>query len=467
VTNSTPKTEIVRIDALAIEDAMAVSASPGSLLLELSDIDVLEVGNRHPVHARAKVLAAGPRHLVDRHTSASSARIIQRPHDVLIPGLVNAHSHLDLTHIGPRPFDAEAGFSGFVDLVRRERHTDDERIAESVRRGIESSLLNGVVAVADIAGSAGGQPRLAPFEELTRSALWGTSYLEFFAIGTREAEGLERIEEAVEEGVRRVRRPRMGLGISPHAPSTVSLKGYMKAAEMANRYNLRLMTHLAETPQEHEFIAQGSGPHRALLEQIGIWSDDLLRSVGKGLTPTEYLKDVLGYGKFIAVHCNDLSDRDIGILLDTRTSVAFCPRASAYFGVDETFGEHRYRELLFCGVRLGLGTDSIINLWQESAVGEVDARQGASPVYPISILDEMRLVYRRDALRAITVLGMATMDAAVVLGIDPIHFTFKRGADIAGVVAVNAQRPGVEHLDLAIDRILLGNARPELLVIGK
>jgi hypothetical protein len=79
----------------------------------------------------------------------------------------------------------------------------------------------------------------------------------------------------------------------------------------------------------------------------------------------------------------------------------------------------------------------------------------------------MRLVYRRDALRAITVLGMATMDAAVVLGIDPIHFTFKRGADIAGVVAVNAQRPGVEHLDLAIDRILLGNARPELLVIGK
>jgi hypothetical protein len=77
------------------------------------------------------------------------------------------------------------------------------------------------------------------------------------------------------------------------------------------------------------------------------------------------------------------------------------------------------------------------------------------------------LLYRRDALRSITVLGMATMDAASVLGIDPLHFTFKRGADIAGVVAVNAQRPGAEHLELAIDRILMGNARPELVLIGK
>jgi hypothetical protein len=85
----------------------------------------------------------------------------------------------------------------------------------------------------------------------------------------------------------------------------------------------------------------------------------------------------------------------------------------------------------------------------------------------LSILDEMRLLYRRDALRAMTLLGMVTLDAAMVLGLDPIHFTFKRNAEIAGVVAVNAQRPGATRLELAVDRILLASSKPELLLIGK
>jgi hypothetical protein len=61
VPDSPSPPEYLRIDALAIEDALAVSASPGSLLLELHDVEVLEVANRHPIHARTKVLAAGPR----------------------------------------------------------------------------------------------------------------------------------------------------------------------------------------------------------------------------------------------------------------------------------------------------------------------------------------------------------------------------------------------------------------------
>ncbi len=470
---STPlgQPEYLRIDALAIEDALAVSASPGSILLELSDVDVLEIGNRHPLHARTKVLAAGPRELVERHPKAAEARVVHRPDDVLIPGMVNAHCHLDLTHIGPRPFDLERGFPGFVDVVRAGRQTTEEGIAEAVRQGIESSLLSGVVAVGDIAGSVGGWPRLTPYEELLRSPLWGTSFVEFFAIGKGEREGLERLDETIEEGVRKVRRPRMGLGISPHAPTTVSHRAFMRATELANKHHLPLMTHLAETPEEREFIATGSGPHRALLQRLGLWDDDILRSVGKGASPVAHLRDVLGYGDFIAVHCNGLSDADIGILLDTRTPMVFCPRASAYFRTDEAFGEHRYRELLFCGVRVGLGTDSVINLWNEGVAEAWEEKHPGKPMTvastPLSILDEMRLLYRRDALRAMTLLGMVTLDAAMVLGLDPIHFTFKRGAEIAGVVAVNAQKPGVQRLDLAVDRILLASSRPELLVIGK
>jgi cytosine/adenosine deaminase-related metal-dependent hydrolase len=459
--SSAATTEIVRIDALAIEDALAVSASPGSLLVEVSDIEVLEVGSLRPYHAKIKVLAAGPPALVDRHAAAGKARRVSKPDHLLLPGMVNAHTHLDLTHIGPRPYDETKGFAGFIQTVVANRRVDDELIAESVRAGVESSLMGGVVAVGDIAGSAGGWPRIAPFEELTRSPLWGTSFVEYFAIGSGEQEGLSRLEETIEEGIRRPRRPRMRLGMSPHSPISVSRQGYMRSAELAKRHELAMMTHLAESPEEAEFIANAQGPSRVFLEKLGIWSERMLEEIGKGESPTGHLKSVLEYARCIAVHCNQLSDKDIGILHRTTTPVVFCPRASAYFQTEDAFGEHRYRDLLFCGIRVALGTDSVINL------GTDGENADGNPTATLSVLDEMRLLYRRDSMQAMTLLGMVTLDAANVLGIDPIHFTFKRGAEIAGVVAVDTQRPGLKHLDLALDRILLGSGKPELLMIGK
>ncbi len=474
---SPPRSQVVRIDALAIEDALAVSASPGSLLLEITDPQTLELARSHPVHAQLKVLAAGPPSLVDRHAASKVATTLKRPNDVLIPGLVNAHSHLDLTHIGPLPPHGEGDDSGssrfmrFVDIVRQRRFTDDQQIAASVRAGIESSLSSGVVAVGDISGAAGGWPRLAAHAELLRSPLWGTSFVEFFAIGTAEERGLERLEEALQEGVARVTRPHLRLGISPHAPYTVSRRAYMAAAAMGKRYNLPLMTHLSETAAEHAFVATASGPQRELLERLGIWSSDMLREIGHGATPVSHLQSVLSYSEMIAVHCNGLSGPDIARLLDAKTRVVFCPRASAYFKADEEFGPHRYPDLLFVGIKVALGTDSVINLYRSGDIASeepFDPDVGVpAPATPLSILEEMRLLYRRDAIRAMTLLGMATMDGATVLGLDPLNFTFKRGAKIAGVVAVNAQRPGSVNLDLAIDRILLGNASPELLYIGK
>jgi cytosine/adenosine deaminase-related metal-dependent hydrolase len=467
-----PTPTVLRIDCLAIEDALAVSASPGSLLLELADIETLELGRSHPQHAHIKVLAAGPPSLVDRHPAVKHAEVMKRPMDLLIPGMVNAHSHLDLTHIGPRPFDASRGFRGFIDLVRQGRVSDEARIAQSVRAGIESSLSSGVVAVGDIAGAAAGFPRVAAYEELLRSPLWGVSYLEFFAIGSAEESGIARMTDAVEEAARRIRGRRMRLGLSPHAPYSVSRKGYLAAAALAKRLDLPMMTHVAETAEECELIASASGPLRAMLTEFGIWNDALLGEFGKGLTPTAHLGEVLGYSRAGAVHCNSLSHADLGVLMDNKTPVVFCPRASAYFRADETLGPHRYTDLMFCGVKVGLGTDSVVNLWREGTEPQATpvstwSEPVPAPAVQLSIFEEMRLLYRRDAIRAMTLLGMATMDGAAILGLDPLSFTFKRDARLAGVVAVSTQRPNVERLEVPLDRVLMGNSNPELLLIGK
>lgn len=349
--------------------------------------------------------------------------------------------------------------------------TDDQQIAASVRAGIESTLSSGVVAVGDISGAAAGIPRVAAYEELQRSPLWGTSFIEFFAIGKAEQAGIERLEETIDEVVRQVRRPRMRLGIAPHAPNTVSRRAYMVAAALAKRYGLPMATHLAETGAERDFVATGSGPQRQFLEKLGIWSNDILREVGQGATPVQHLKEFLSYGQPLAVHCNYLTGPDIAAMLDAKIHVAFCPRASAYFLTEEEFGPHRYADLLFCGMKVGLGTDSVVNLYREGVAPPAHPSDLEGPItppaVPLSILEEMRLLYRRDAIRAITLLGMGTMDGATVLGLDPLEFTFKRGATIAGVVAVNAQRPGAVHLDMPMDRILLGNGSIELLYIGK
>ena len=459
---------ILRYDALAIEDALAVSASPGSLLVELSDADEIRFAGRSVRHAGARVLAAGPPALVDRHRLAAGAERVPLPDTVLIPGLVNAHAHLDLTHIGPRAFDRQRGFVGFVDVVRANRRQDDESIAASVRMGVERSLLGGVVAVGDIAGAAMGVPRLAPLEELLRSPLWGISFLEFFGIGRGEEAGLDRMKDAVEEGVSlAANRPgsgRMRLGLQPHAPYSVSRRGYMRAVEQAKRYGLPLATHLSETPDEIEFVRSGAGPQRELLERLGVWDESVLADIGLGRTPVDHLAPVLRFGDFLVAHVNYATNPDIFALAESRTSVVFCPRCAAYFDAAASLGPHRFIDMLMCGIRVALGTDSIINLGSREWVGMGDGSEGPS----LSILDEMRLLYRRDAINAMTVLGMATMDGASALGLDPLSFTFKRGADIAGIVGVPiADSGGKSKLDLALDRIMLGNGRPNLLLIGK
>ena len=412
-------TQITRYEALAAMDGEGFEVSPACLLVE-------RPSGRGPC-----LLAAGTPDQVRSHPAFAGAGVVQLPRAVLIPGLVNAHTHLDLTHLGPRPFDPEAGFVGWVDHIRLGRHADEADIRASVRRGVDLSLAGGTVAVGDIAGAVKGLPTTIPCRALAESPLAGVSFVEFFGIGNRFQAGIERLPAllAMVDAARDAQphSPNLRFGLQPHAPYTVDLRLYAMTAAGAAARAIPLATHLAETPEEHEFVARGAGPQRARLERLGIWDASVLEMAGAGHHPVSHLEPALRTWPFLAAHVNDCDDAAIGVLQRTGASGAYCPRASAYFGAERAFGPHRYRDMIRAGVNVALGTDSIVNLPDAAARPESGG---------VSVLDEMRFLHRRDATDPRLLLGMATTGGARALGLPPHAVRFSQRAALAGLVAV-------------------------------
>lgn len=418
----------VRINAAGAADAQAGGRgrfAPASFLVDARD------GSTRPL-----LLAAGLPAQVDAHPAARAARVLDLPQSVILPAMVNAHTHLDLTHIGPRPHDVAAGFVQWVEMIRANRAENAEQVRASVLRGVELSRSAGVVAAGDIAGAprdTPGRASLAPWRAMIESGFGGVSFLEFFAIGTGRERFRQWLPPLLDEALREQAAHGTGaarFGLQPHAPNTVELAAYAWAAEQAARCGVRLSTHLAESPEEREFVGAARGPMRDMLERFGLWDELASREIGHGRSPVAHAADALRPARPLVAHVNDASDADIELLAAMGATVAYCPRASEYFGASAHFGPHRYRDMLAAGVPVALGTDSIVNLPDDAARTPAEGGRG------MSILDEMRLLWRRDRTNPRTLLAMGTQTAAAALGLDAAEFTFNPGHRIAGLVTV-------------------------------
>ncbi len=443
----TPNTSIVRINARAAADERGVLASPAALTLRVTDPQSPGPPGQC---ARIELLS-----LSTPTDSPSPDLVISRPDAVLLPALVNAHAHLDLTHIGPRPHAPDDGFVAWVDMIRAARATEDADILASVRIGIDLSIRGGSAALGDIAGAPAGVPNIMPFKALRESPVAGVSYLEFFAIGLAETGAIERVGAALDALEREEELPQPGdaarLGLQPHATNTVARSAYLWAASRARELGLPLCTHAAETPEELEFIASGAGPQRDMLERFGIWDDSI--DVGHGEHPIAHLAPFLAACRGMSpppmlVHVNDAGGQ-IEALAASGANVAYCPRASAYFDAPGRLGPHPYRQMLDAGVNVCLGTDSIVCLPPEHASG---------PNARLSVLDEMRVLHARDGADAAMLLSMGTTRGARALGLDESAFRLDPGP-IAGLLAVPTGGSDPDPLNSALG----GSEAPEFL----
>ncbi len=413
------------IRAAMVVDGETVAEAPGAILLD----------------GENDILAAGAPEVIG---VPEDAEVVDLPRSIILPALVNAHAHLDLTHLGS--WERPRSFVEWISRVRAARATSDEEIAESVRRGIELSRSGGVALVGDIAG-AGSQ---VPAEVMREMGMAGVSFLEVFGIGTGERKAIDFVWELHGAVASRKKReveldpPPVRIGIEPHAPYSCSPEVYRAARET----NLPLATHLAESLEEVEFTTRGTGTFKSLLQMVGVWDVSCAKP---GASPVARVLDAIGEDRpIVAAHLNYVDDRDLDRLAQSRVSVAYCPRASEYFGhpQDGAWGAHRYRDMLARGINVALGTDSIICLGEAGRM---------------TVLDDMRFLYVRDGTNPRTLLAMATVNGAKALGFEPNLVTLRAGRK-AGIIAIDLDEPRFDRDPLT--SIMLSDRRPRWIAGG-
>ena len=337
---------------------------------------------------------------------------------ILMPGLVNAHCHLDYTDfIGAIP--PQNSFTDWINaLVDLKRDVDDAAHVRSWMNGAEQCLLNGITSI----GNIETRPDLLP-------DLWEYGSLRMFSfielIVMRAESDANKVVVDTVEWIANHAPERMHVGLSPHAPYTTK----PELLEACVATHLPLAIHLAESVEEDEMFRQGSGRLFDWLSGTGrIMTDCGHRS------PTAHLErhGVLREGTLV-VHGNYLNDDDIHLLGKNKVSLVHCPRSHDYFG----HAPFRAEALHATGVNLCLGTDSLATVRNGDAelslFDELDSHQKA---FPELEPDEL---FKRVTTNPARALGMAgqvgelTADAFA----DMILLPYEGAAESAVEAAVN------------------------------
>jgi 5-methylthioadenosine/S-adenosylhomocysteine deaminase len=304
------------------------------------------------VGADGRITAIGPN---ARVPSPGDAERLEFRDAILTPGLINVHTHLELTHLAGK--NDETDFVKWIGRVRDLMEgTSRAEFLSAAEQGIRDCWGRGVTCFADTGASG------ATMESLVRLGGRGIVYQEAFGPDPlRVSDSMAELEQQVLR-LRRLATSMRRVGVSPHAPYTVSESLYRRIARFARQEELPIAVHLAESQEESELVRYGAGPFSEALRARGIVVEPHLCS------PVQYLREVgvLRPGT-LAIHCVQIDDADVQTLKTTRCAVAHCPRSNRAHG----HGVAPLTKLLDADVPVGIGTDSVVStgdldLWAET-----------------------------------------------------------------------------------------------------
>jgi cytosine/adenosine deaminase-related metal-dependent hydrolase len=304
---------------------------------------------------------------------------------ILLPGLVNTHTHLELT--GLQEGGPDADFAGWIRRLRRRKaERSPEQFTEAACRGLADCWASGVTTVADTGDSG------SVIQALAEAGGSGIAYQEVFGPHPSQcAESLAGLQGRVESLGRYV-GGRVRIGVSPHAPYTVSGALYQATASWARDQRLPLAVHVAESAAETDLLDRGVGAF------ADAWRGrDIPMPAPLGHTPVQWLDrhGVLGE-RTLCIHLIRVTAPDIADLAGADAAVAHCPlsnRAHAH-------GDAPLAAFLAAGLRVGLGTDSVVS------------------VERLDLLAEARGAAALTGLSADSALALCTLGGARALGLD-------------------------------------------------
>ncbi|GBD35951.1 Aminodeoxyfutalosine deaminase [bacterium HR36] len=299
---------------------------------------------------------------------------------LIMPGLVNAHTHLDLSDLSMQESPRDP-CSWLGRVVAYRRTATAASICEAVRRGIVESVQHGVTLVGDIAATR------HTLEVLRNSPLRATVFLEILGLSKSRARAAWQAARAL----LRSETPagHYCLGLSPHSPYSTRRGLFCLAAQT----RLPLAIHFAEFAEELALLTSHTGPFRAWLESLSAWDETALFPSYESL-----LRWLRSATRLLLVHVNYPTEPLVTTLVhwagNDRVGVVYCPRTHAYFG----HPPHPWLQLLQRGVPIVFGTDS----------------RASNP--DLDLLAELRYVWQRGCpLTPAELFQMATHTAAKLL----------------------------------------------------
>ncbi len=342
------------------------------------------------------------------------------PRHTIVPGAVNVHAHLGFRR-GDEP---EGGsFSRWMTELISRLPEKAVWTPEAARNSAREAIETGTTFLAESSLYGECLPQLA------ESGLAGRVYAEFlpFEFGSPE-EAVDSIEKRVLD-LREGLPPRVEVEVSVHAPYTVDPESARLAAQRVRERGGRLATHLSESPEEYEFVSNGTGFLADIFAQLVQvdWE-------GKGISPVQYAESIELLGsRTIAAHlATGVSEEDIEVLARTGAAAAHCPRSNEYLGCDVS----PVPEMLARGIPVGMGTDG---LWSSPSM---------------NLFEETLFAARLHGLDGETGLALATLNGARALDIEGETGSLEVGkwADLAVIEALPGESgvsPEMEVLEAA------------------
>lgn len=311
---------------------------------------------------------------------------------VLLPGLVDAHCHLEWSLMeGLLP---STGFGRWLAafLPLRARMTADDH-GVAARLGALRALSAGTTTLADSGPTGAGA------EAMSATGLAGIVHLEAFGRESgRAARGAARASAERVLELDAHAGPRVTVGLSPHAPYTVGPDFWRALGEDPVLSERPWATHLAESPDESRLLSHGKGPLADLFRTLG-WEPGRWPGTDAGPVSRVHRAGGLRDG-LVAAHCVRLSPDEPGLLAAAGVAVAHCPESNARLRC----GRAPVEALVAAGVTVGIGTDSPASAGAYDVRAEVRAAAREAEAAGVAAPD------------AATLVGMATIEGARVLG---------------------------------------------------
>jgi cytosine/adenosine deaminase-related metal-dependent hydrolase len=315
----------------------------------------------------------------DEVRQRQSGDILDLGEQILMPGLINAHCHLDYTMLRGT-IERQRSFSDWICEINAEKaNLTDQDYIESINAGFAEARRFGTTTILNLTAF----PKLiTAIKEPVRTWWFGE------LIDVRNPDEAEEIADEAAEFLKSKSR----WGLAPHTPFTVSRRLYARCEEIARRENIALTTHLAESREEMEMFRDASGTTFQFLESIGRPMEDC----GEGTPLSLFLRTRAIAERWIIAHLNELDPDDFELLASApKFHIAHCPRSHAFFG-HAPFALGRLRSL---GFNICLGTDSLASNSD------------------LSLFAEMRELLRKEPwLSPREIVAMATLNGAQAIG---------------------------------------------------